>query len=268
MREAQTMRDSLPVLWHLKPSHYNEKVRWALDYKGIAHRRVHPMPGAHMLIALALTRRVATMPVLRLDGGRAIGDSTRIIAALEERWPEPPLYPADPDERRTALALEDHFDETLGPEVRRVGFFELFRAGDFVKKHAAEISTPKQAKAFSSPLFKALTSRRYGVSEESAREGLMRVRSSMRKIEHLLDGGDYLVGGEFTIADLTAAAMLAPLIVPPGLPYRNPAIASPPRLARIESELRAMPAGQWVIRTYERHRCSSSSREVSGISVV
>ena len=62
--------------------------------------------------------------------------------------------------------------------------------------------------------------------------------------------------------------MLAPLIVPPGLPYRNPAIASPPRLARIESELRAMPAGQWVIRTYERHRCSSSSREVSGISVV
>jgi hypothetical protein len=23
--------DGLPVLWHLKVSHYNEKVRWALD---------------------------------------------------------------------------------------------------------------------------------------------------------------------------------------------------------------------------------------------
>jgi glutathione S-transferase len=28
-----------PVLWHIPFSHYSEKVRWALDYKGIAHRR-------------------------------------------------------------------------------------------------------------------------------------------------------------------------------------------------------------------------------------
>ena len=35
------------VLWHIEVSHYNEKVRWALDYKGIRlHPRV-PMPGLH-----------------------------------------------------------------------------------------------------------------------------------------------------------------------------------------------------------------------------
>jgi hypothetical protein len=28
-----------PLLWHIPLSHYSEKVRWALDYKGIAHRR-------------------------------------------------------------------------------------------------------------------------------------------------------------------------------------------------------------------------------------
>jgi hypothetical protein len=28
-----------PLLWHIPLSHYNEKVRWALDYKRIAHRR-------------------------------------------------------------------------------------------------------------------------------------------------------------------------------------------------------------------------------------
>jgi hypothetical protein len=28
------MRPDTPVLWHLDISHYNEKVRWALDYKG------------------------------------------------------------------------------------------------------------------------------------------------------------------------------------------------------------------------------------------
>src|SRR5881409_1206892 len=72
----------LPVLWHIKVSNFNEKARWALDYKGIRHIRRNPLPGAHMLVALVLTRRVATFPVLELDG-RAIGDTTRIIAALE-----------------------------------------------------------------------------------------------------------------------------------------------------------------------------------------
>ena len=41
-----------PVLWHIGVSHYSEKVRWALAYKGVAHERRGPVPGAHMLIAL------------------------------------------------------------------------------------------------------------------------------------------------------------------------------------------------------------------------
>ena len=42
------------VLWHIELSHYNEKVRWALDYKGVAHERRVPMPGFHRLSALAV----------------------------------------------------------------------------------------------------------------------------------------------------------------------------------------------------------------------
>jgi hypothetical protein len=44
-------------------------------------------------------RGAATSPSC-LDG-RAIGDSTHIIAALEERYPEPPIYPGDAGARRT-----------------------------------------------------------------------------------------------------------------------------------------------------------------------
>ena len=29
----------VPILWHLKVSNYNEKARWALDYKGVPHVR-------------------------------------------------------------------------------------------------------------------------------------------------------------------------------------------------------------------------------------
>jgi len=30
---------SVPVLWHFPVSHFNEKIRWALDFKGIPHVR-------------------------------------------------------------------------------------------------------------------------------------------------------------------------------------------------------------------------------------
>ena len=95
-----------PLLWHIPLSHYNEKVRWALDYKRIAHRRQVLGPN-YLFLTWRATGR-GTLPILWLDG-RAIGDSTRIIAALEERYPEPPLYPRDVAARQRALALEDYF---------------------------------------------------------------------------------------------------------------------------------------------------------------
>src|SRR5919106_1190023 len=110
----------LPVLWHLEISHYNEKARWALDYKGVAHVRRAVTPGLQELTARRL-RAGRTVPILQMNG-RAIGDSTKIIEEIERRWPEPPLYPADPGERSRALDLEDYFDEQCGPHLRRVLF--------------------------------------------------------------------------------------------------------------------------------------------------
>jgi glutathione S-transferase len=239
--------DQIPLLWHLKPSHYNEKARWALDYKGIPHRRVSPAPGAHMAIALVLTRRVVTFPVLQIDG-RAIGDSTRIISALEERFPEPPLYPADPAERRRALELEEFFDEYLGPDARRVAFFEVLRDQEFMRAN----------RDAGLPAFPGLVRLRYGLTEDAAAQSRLKVRAAMDLIEDLLDGGDHLVGDEFTVADLTGAALLAPLLGPPGLPYRDPSRSLPESFERVADELRSLPAGAWVLRTYERYRPASA----------
>ena len=33
------MAAAAPILYHLQVSHYNEKARWALDYKRIPHVR-------------------------------------------------------------------------------------------------------------------------------------------------------------------------------------------------------------------------------------
>ena len=85
----------IPLLWHIPFSHFNEKVRWALDYKGIPHRR--KVLGADYLIRAWRATGRGTLPILFLDG-KPIGDSTRIIGALEQRFPKPPLYPRDDTE--------------------------------------------------------------------------------------------------------------------------------------------------------------------------
>src|SRR5262249_48639296 len=82
-----------PLLWHTPLSPFSEKVRWALDLKHMAHRRRVLGPD-YLIRAWRATGR-GTLPILFLEG-RPIGDSTRIIEALEQHSPEPALYPRDP----------------------------------------------------------------------------------------------------------------------------------------------------------------------------
>src|SRR3712207_5163914 len=106
-------------LWHLPSSHFSEKARWALDFKQIAHVRRTPLAAPHIAVAAVLTRGAGrTFPVLQLDDGRVLGDSTEILEALEREFPDPPLYPADPALRARTVELEDRFDATIGEAVR------------------------------------------------------------------------------------------------------------------------------------------------------
>jgi glutathione S-transferase len=43
-----SMPDSPPLVLHMFPSpHFNEKARWARDWKGLAHTRIAYLPGPH-----------------------------------------------------------------------------------------------------------------------------------------------------------------------------------------------------------------------------
>ena len=74
------MSAGLPVLWQYSFSNYNEKARWALDFKRIPHRRRSVMPGGSQ--GLWLSRATGLCRSIDFDGERLI-DSTAIIAALE-----------------------------------------------------------------------------------------------------------------------------------------------------------------------------------------
>jgi glutathione S-transferase len=204
-----------PLLWHIPLSHYSEKVRWALDYKCIAHRR--RVLGADYLVRVWRATGQGKLPVLWLNG-RAIANSTLIIAALEEHYPEPPLYPRDTATRQRALALEDDLDETLGPALRAAIVTPLFRGDPDIALRV--LTTGMGGKAYRSlrPLLRVFPSfyrLRHRISEGNLEKDRAIVAAALDRIEHERQGRAYLDGEAFTIADLTAAALLGALLQPP-----------------------------------------------------
>jgi glutathione S-transferase len=249
------------TLWHLEVSPYNEKARWALDYKGIPHVRKAPLPGFHGFFALALTRGgQRRLPVLRLDG-KTIGDSTAIIAALEQRTPDPSLYPEDPVERERALALEEYFDEEVAPAQRTVNWYHLLDDSHATAEAVAGYSGPTRTRVLQTllPVMRPIVRRDYKVSESHAASAERTLRGALDHIETELQPSGYLVGEHFSVADLTAAALFTPLLAPPGRQYQ-PEI-SEPALLELRAELHDRPGGAWIDEMYARHR--GESAEVS-----
>jgi glutathione S-transferase len=238
-----------PVLWHLKVSHYNEKVRWALDYKGIAHRRKALVPGQHIKVARKLTGEDTT-PVVEFDG-EAVRDSTRIIERLERDWPEPALYPADPEERRRALELEEFFDEELGPYIRRLNIHHMLPAPDlFFGAFVPDMGRAQLAAARTAwPVLRRRLRTTFEIDDASVQTALEKCRAATQRLHDERGPSGYLVGDEFSVADLTAAALMAPTIAPEQFPYPQPHRGDE-RLA----DLRELLDESWVREMYARHR--------------
>jgi len=245
------------VLWHIEVSHYNEKVRFALDYKGIAYERRAPLPGPHSVVAMWLTRsRHRRFPVLDLDG-RKIGDSTAIIAALEDYKPDPSLYPSDPALRARALELEDFFDEQLAPSVRALAFAEVFAAGADVGAIIAPSAPSWTQRMLSTPLMKRMLRADLGAREDRIDANTTAIRAAMDRLEAEIGPSGYLAGDAFSVADLAAATLFTPIVNPPGRQHMPSPVPEP--MLELRAELEARPGGRWIHEIFAKHRGVSAA---------
>lgn len=195
--------------------------------------------------------------MLDLDGARIV-DSTRIVQSLERRNPEHALYPDDPVERQRALELEDFFDEHAGHDLRRVAFYDLRDDPDYV---SAFLTTGRSARTrrifralLAAPGSMAYANRRYRINAEDVTASRATLAAALDRIEAERQPSGYLVGERFTIADLTAAALLFPLAWPAELQYDYP---DPPDSPLMRS-FGGHPALDWIRHIYSRHRGSSA----------
>lgn len=234
-------------------SHFNEKVRWALYFKGIAHRRINYLPGPHVPQIRRLTGQNA-VPVLRIDGNVIFG-SARIIDELERRYPTPPLYPPDRAERDEALALQVRFDDELGPATRRLVFDATLGDPAYV---ADMFSTghPQWKRAIYravSPLTAVVIRSANGVDSERVLSAERTVASTLDFLAERSSATGYLVGDSFSVADLTAAALLGPItdVSHPDMKKPRP---MPQRAGELLERYAQHPAVRWAHEIYRRHR--------------
>ena len=102
-------------LFQSQTSMFCEKIRIVLALRNVPYEVVDvKKDDRKSLIEYSGQRKV---PVMDFDGQRII-DSTIIASFLEERFPEPNIYPQGESEKGLCLMLEDWADEVLNLAIR------------------------------------------------------------------------------------------------------------------------------------------------------
>ena len=121
------------TLYFMAISHPSMAARKMLDVKQVEYELVHVRPAAQRVQLPLAGFRHGTVPALKLDGARVQG-SRAIARALDKRYPDPPLFPADPELRARVDEAERWGDEELQPIPRRLFRFSVAHNPD-LRKH-------------------------------------------------------------------------------------------------------------------------------------
>lgn len=206
---------SLKLRVHRVPWSTNvERVALAAGHKGLEVEWVdHDPADRSAIVALSGQELV---PVAEIDGA-VIADSTRIIERLEELVPDPPLYPSHPCQNAGANVFVEWFNEVWKGPPNAI---------------AAELEKSEPDTA----MIERLSARMFGWLET---------------FEDFLAEPDYLLGPEFTVADVIAFPFLRYAVT------HDPADDDPFHHVLVEH----MPVGSgfpklraWVARCDERPR--------------
>ncbi|MDX2099204.1 MAG: glutathione S-transferase family protein [Leptolyngbyaceae cyanobacterium bins.59] len=199
-------------LLQFSTSHYCRKARLALGYKGITYEVANLTPGLHALRLKPLTG-TTTVPVLFPNDPAyplVISDSSNILRFLEANFPTPPLLPSDETLQAESWLLEDWLDESIGTATRFV--YYDYRSGE------GKAIDPS---LFSQVLIRVVRSQ-YQINPTTAQLATARLTQALHTLSLRWQHRPYLVGDSFSVADLTAAALLSPLALIPSYQQTYP----------------------------------------------
>ena len=221
----------------MRCSSFNERARWCLDLSPLSARYTedtHP-PGLCQFAVQEATAGVTSgSPLLLMADGEMYADSSAVLRGLHERYPDELQWLYPPGCAKEVLDLEEQIVSSLGSSSRQLAFSYaldpehyalteryltrgsscmehlLFRCGAgklitaaIVELYNCRMSSVPKARAALVSLFESLSRR------------LVPGWPLIQKLPFGLSSRTYLVGGSFSAADLTFAALAWPVILPP-----------------------------------------------------
>ena len=171
----------MKTLYHLWLSPYCRKVRIVLAEKKIDCRLETENTWLRRREFLAINP-AGEVPVLIEDDGTSIADSQTICEYLEEVVPDPSIFPADLKERAEARRIVAWFDRKFSAEVSEN------LVGEKIFKRFLKTGAPNSA---------------------LIRAGQQNIHYHLDYIGWLSERRNWLAGGVFSIADISAAAHLS-----------------------------------------------------------
>jgi len=165
-------------------SPFGWKTRLVLAEKKVAYQQVEPENKAESP-AFAKLNPFRLTPVLELEDGRTVYESTIINEYLEEAYPTPALLPRDPYERARVRMLEDTTDQYLYAALRDFRLSQFDYAPPYLVR-----KKPEQ------------------VDKKLAEESRVKIHEHLARLERELSGRTWFGGDVFSLAD---AALAAPL---------------------------------------------------------
>jgi glutathione S-transferase len=234
------------TLYQFPISHYCEKARWALDYKGLEYRIQNLLPGPH----LKTTRRLAvysTVPIL-VAGEETIQGSTEIITWLERRYPAKPLIPVNAHDASLAYEWERLADRNIGVPLRLFFYHHILQdrplATTLLTGDCAWWARPLYALIF--PALRKRMRAALQIDASNAAKATILLERTLDHLDSRVSAHRFLAGDLFSRADLTVSALLAPT-------WRG-IEGMPPPVSEFIATHHARPSMVWARGIYDRYR--------------
>jgi glutathione S-transferase len=200
-----------------------------------------------------------SVPVLFMAKG-VLTDSEEILKWVDAiASDQAKLYPANPEDRRQVKELVKLFDSELAPAVRLWTYFHAFNRAELIQSLWCQ-GVPWFERLLFPVVFRWMRSnvfQMYTINTESALEAYACICKTFEIVENLLsDGRSYLVGGQFSAADLAFATLAAAVIMPTGYGVVFPELSQLPAQMAVKIQaFRETRAGKFVLRLYEEYEC-------------
>ncbi len=196
------------TLYQYEISPFCDKLRRVMNYKKVPYQLhdvsvMDTINGAYKKI-----NPIGKVPAIN-DDGHVLVDSTHIARYLDDKFPQPSLYPTDKKQAALAHMLEDWADESLY-------FYEMYLRlvvphnasrwiGEITKTEPFYIKTIAPTVI---PAMMSRTTQAQGVGRKSLELLAKELRDHVTAIAEWLSGGQWLVGDKLSIADISVFCQL------------------------------------------------------------